>query len=146
MPVRLTTKKKISNPLFKLEIGTTNKDKPEVIYIEGKAYVSPKTYKDDYTNDIRSIKYDLKRLLRNEIAGLDIFDSRFIVDIQIADKGVSFKKKSFLNFQFLVRQKIEPLLNLKDIKVLVEPKINNLVSNFIALIYKRSFAVSKTKS
>ncbi len=146
MPVRLTTKKKISNPNFKLEIGTTNKDKPEVIYIEGKTYVSPKMYKDDYSNDIRSIKYNLKRLLRSEIAGLDIFDSRFIVDIQIADKGVSFKKKSFLNFQFLVRQKIEPLLNLKDIKVLVEPKINNLVSNFIALICKHSFAVSKTKS
>ena len=144
--VRLNAKKKIPNPNFKLEIGTTNRNNPRVIYIEGKGYISPESYKEDYTNDIKTIKYDLKRILRDRISTLDNFEKRIIVDIQIADKGVSYKKKSFLNFQFLVQQTFEPLLTLKDIKAILEPPILNIVNEFTTLIKEKRFHIYKTKT
>ena len=109
MAVRLNNEKKIDNEYFKLKIGTTNKINPIVIYVEGKAFICPTEEKDDYSKHISEIKHRFKRGISEGLYGTDVFDGKYIMDFQVASNGISVNKKSFLSFQFLLRQKRKKL-------------------------------------
>ena len=47
--VRLNTEKKIEHDSFEIKIGTTNKLNPVVIYVEGKAFITPSEENTDYS-------------------------------------------------------------------------------------------------
>lgn len=145
--VRLNTEKKIESENFKLKIGTTNKINPIVVYIEGRAFISPQEDKDDYSRDISEIKHNFKRAISNTLLQYtDLFDKNFIVDFQVASKGVSLHKKSFLSFQFLLRQNKNNILKLKDLKPSAEPFIRNIVNTLEESINSHNFIVTKTKT
>lgn len=143
--VRLNSEKKIENEKFKLKIGTTNKTNPIVVYVEGRAFISPQEDKEDYTRDISELKHEFSRAIRQHIADSSIFDNTYILDFQIASKGISLNKKSFLSFQFLLRQNKEKVYKLKDVKALSEDMITSIVSNLAEDIVEHNFVISKTK-
>jgi len=144
--IRLNTEKKIDSENFKLKIGTTNKINPLVVYIEGRAFISPQESKEDYSQDISEIKYNFKRAISNGLQESTLFDKNFIVDFQVASKGVSLNKKSFLSFQFLLRQNKNNVLKLKDLKPTAEPFIKGVVNVLEESINKHNFIVTKTKT
>ena len=143
--VRLNSEKKIESENFKLKIGTTNKTNPIVVYIEGKAFISPRAEKDDYTRDISEIKHGFSRAISSNISQSKYFDNKFIVDFQVASKGISINKKSFLSFQFLLRQPKDNVLKLKDVKENSEDMIKKIVDDLEENIIQHDFIVSKTK-
>lgn len=147
MGVRLNSEKKIENEDFKLKIGTTNKVNPLVIYIEGKAFISPvddKT-KEEYAKDIAEIKHALKRSISTNLYYSDNFDNKYIVDFQVASSGIAVNKKSFLSFQFLLRQKRDNVMKLSDVKNASEEMINNIAMALHDSIISHRFLLSKTK-
>lgn len=145
MGVRLNSEKKIDNENFKLKIGTTNKINPMVIYVEGKAFISPLEDKDDYSRDISEMKHALKRSISANLYGSENFDNKYIVDFQVAASGVAVNKKSFLSFQFLLRQKRDNIMKLSDVKNLSEGMINNIADALRDSIIEHNFVLSKTK-
>ena len=63
----------------------------------------------------------------------------------MASKGISLNKKSFLSFQFLLRQNKENVHKLKEIKDLSENMITSIVSSLAENITEHNFVISKTK-
>lgn len=145
MGVRLNSEKRIENEDFKLKIGTTNKVNPLVIYVEGKAFISPTEEKDGYNKDISEIKHHFKRSISTSLAGSNIFDTKYILDFQVASSGISVNKKSFLSFQFLLRQKGEKIMKLIDVKTASEGMISSIVGSLKETIAEHNFELSKTK-
>ena len=145
MGVRLNSEKKIDNDSFKLKIGTTNKINPIVIYVEGKAFISPLEDKDDYSRDIYEMKHALKQSITSNLCEAKYFDNKYIVDFQVAASGISVNKKSFLSFQFLLRQKRDNVLKLTEIKNGSEKMINNIADALRDSIIEHNFSLSKSK-
>ena len=143
--MRLNSEKKIDDNNFKLKIGTTNKIKPLIVYIEGRTFICPIESKEDYSRDISEIKRGLSRAISRNLQECTLFDKRFIVDFQVASKGISLNKKSFLSFQFLLRQNKDNILKLKDLKVSAEDIIKNIIEELSDNITEHNFTISKTK-
>ena len=142
---RLNSEKKIEDENFKLKIGTTNKIDPVVVYVEGRTFISPQEDKDDYSKDISEIKHNFSRAISKNISNSPLFDRKFILDFQVASKGISLTKKSFLSFQFLLRQNKDNVMKLKDLKERCEELIKNIVSSLEENIVEHNFVISKTK-
>ena len=145
MGVRLNSEKKIENDSFKLKIGTTNKINPMVIYVEGKAFISPEDDKEDYAKDIAEIKHVFKQSISDGLCTTDVFDNKYIIDFQVASSGLAINKKSFLSFQFLVRQKRDNVMKLTDVKAKTERMILNIVDSLKNAILEHNFSLTKTK-
>ena len=143
--VRLNTEKKIENDSFEIKIGTTNKLNPVVIYVEGKAFITPSEENTDYSQDISEIKHALRRAISDSLSGNDIFDKKFILDFQVATNGINVGKKSFMSFQFLLRQKNETPLKLTEIKEISENEVINIANILRDSINCHGFSISKTK-
>lgn len=144
MAIHSNSEKKIPHDTFKISLGTTNKVNPLVVYVEGKTFISPLNEKDDYSRDISSIKYGLGQTIKNTINNSDLFDNKYILDFQIATKGITMNKKSFLTFQLLLKQKNQ-IRQLKDLKKLAAKPITDIMSSLKETIEKHSFSISKSK-
>ena len=142
---RLNSEKKIDAENFKLKIGTINKTNPVVVYIEGRTFICPQEEKEDYSRDISEIKHNFSRAISKYVGESEQFDKKFIVDFQVATKGISLNKKSFLSFQFLLRQNKDNVLKLKELKPTAEKMILDIVDTLEENIVKHNFAISKTK-
>lgn len=144
--IRLNSEKTIDHDFFKLKIGTTNKIKPNVIYVEGRTFIRPLHDKDNYNGDVVNIKRRFNDFLKTYTSNNEFFSSKFILDFQVAQSGICVNKRSFLSFQFLLKQKDENhILKLKDVKNSTENAIKNILNNLIKEIEKCDFEVSKTK-
>lgn len=144
--IRLNSEKKIDCEDFKIKIGTTNKINPLVVYVEGRAFISPSEAKDDYARDISEIKYVFKQSIREHLhENKQMFDSKFIVDFQVATNGIAVGKKSFLSFQFLMRQNAGNVKRLIDVKQDSSQMILDIVEDLKNVIIRRDFVISKTK-
>lgn len=146
MAVRLNSESKIDNNLFTLKIGTTNKLNPQVIYVEGRTFISPKEDKESYDKDVREIKVLLQRKLSSMLNENDLFERKYILDFQLANSGIRMGKKSFLSFEFLLKQKNKPLLKFKEIKNNSIDFISEVVSTLKLEIEKIGFNITKTKN
>lgn len=142
---RLNSEKRIDAENFKLKIGTTNKIDPVVVYVEGRAFISPQEEKEDYSKDISEIKHNFSRAISRNISDSPLFDRKFILDFQVASKGISLSKKSFLSFQFLLRQNKDKILKLKELKENCEGLIKNIVDSLEENIIEHNFVITKTK-
>lgn len=142
---RLHNEKKIENENFRLKIGTTNKINPLVVYIEGRTFICPSFEKDDYSKEISEIKRSLSQSISRNIKSSSRFDDKYIMDFQVASSGVAKGKKSFLSFQFLLRQNKDEVLNLKELKEQEIDTINNIVGALQESILTHNFSLSKTK-
>ncbi len=144
--VRLNSEKTIEHNLFKIKIGTTNKISPKVIYVEGRTFIQPLNDKESYTTELTSIKRNFNRIIQNFIDADNLFSKKYILDFQVAQSGISPLKRSFLSFQFLLKQKNEDkVLKLKDIKQKSENNIQEVLNSLTKCIRECDFEVTKTK-
>lgn len=142
---RSNSEKKIDHEKFKLKIGTTNRKNPIVVYIEGRTFISPNVDKETYNKDIYDMKRSLKASISDNIKKTSLFDDSFILDFQVAQNGVAKNKKTFLYFQFLLRQQKEHILKMKDIKNAAQETITDIVKSLEDTIYEHDFSIYKNK-
>lgn len=143
--VRLNTEKRLDHDTFNLKIGTTNKLNPSVVYIEGKAFISPEEDKDDYSHDISEIKHSLRKSISSELEKTNAFDGKFILDFQVATNGIAAKKKSFMSFQFLLKQNHEKVKKLSEVKEESSDMILKIANDLRDEISGHGFKIAKTK-
>ena len=143
--VRLNSEKKIENDDFKIKIGTTNKINPIIIYVEGRAFISPTFDQDDYNKEIAEIKHVLKQSISQHLQTTDKFDNKYIVDFQVASNGIQINKKSFLSFQFLIRQNKDNVLKLIEVKNGSSDMVLEIVNDLKNAIVEHGFVLTKTK-
>ena len=142
---RLTSEKSLQHDTFKLKLGTMDKTNPLVVYIDGKVFITPNEEKDSYTKDMKDIKYDLRKTIREKLSNTDFFQNEYILEFQIADSGIKTNKKSFLTFELLLRQPAGRVLKLGDIKKHMEQNIYDIINSLEQNIVEHNFSLSKTK-
>lgn len=141
----------IKNDVFKLAIGTTDKKNPSVIYVEGGMFIEPNLDIDPKENLLivekryKTAVDKFRDILMSEKTGEHVFDNTAtpIKIFEIAEDRLSPGKKSYLSFQFFLKQKTS--LAFKDF---VEKYAGKMV--FVAEVLKKElqhtgFSVSKTK-
>jgi len=143
--VRLASEKSLQHETFKLKLGTMDKTNPLVVYVAGKVFISPNEEKDNYVQDVRDIKFGLKKSIRDNLTDTKYFQNDYILEFQIADSGIKMNKKSFLTFEFLLKQPAEHVLKLNDVKKQTEPHIYEIINSLEENIVKHNFSLSKTK-
>lgn len=144
--MRLNTEKKIECEKFKLKVGTTNKNKPIVIYFEGRTFICPMVEKDSYVKDFNEIKRKLKLTISDRLSKSERFDDKFILDFQVASNGVMVNKRSFLYFQFLLRQNPKnELLPFTKVKNDATDFIGDIIPSLEKIISDYHFTLNKTK-
>ena len=143
--VRLNSEKKIDNEDFKIKIGTTNKINPIIIYVEGRSFITPTFEQDDYSKEMSEIKHILKQSISSHLRSTDSFDAKYIVDFQVASNGIQLNKKSFLSFQFLMRQNKDNVLKLIEVKNNSSEMVLDIVNDLKNAIVERGFVLTKTK-
>lgn len=142
---RLTSEKSLQHDTFKLKLGTMDKTNPLIIYIEGKVFITPNEEKDNYTKDMKDIKFALKNTIRESLSNSDFFQNEYILEFQIADSGIKTNKKSFLTFELLLRQPANKVLKLNDIKKYTEHDIYEIINSLEQNIVEHNFSLSKNK-
>jgi len=143
--VRLNSEKKIDSEDFKIKIGTTNKLNPLVIYVEGRAFISPEYEKEDYKREVHEMSHALKKSISEHLRSTDKFDNKYIVDFQIASNGIQYGKKSFLSFQFLMRQNKDKVLKLTEVKTGSSEMVLEIVGDLKKSIIDHGYKLTKTK-
>ena len=141
---RLTTEKTINHDFFRLKFGTVNRINPPVVYLDGRTFISPIEDMESYNYIIQKIRKSFSTTIGYEVAGNELFDSRYILDFQVANSGVRVGKKSFLSFQLMLKQKGNNVKTFKEIKKLSEKQLITVVDKMVKDI-SNDFIISKTK-
>lgn len=138
---RLHCEKKIENKKFRLKMGTMNKKEPQVIYVEGRGFIVP--LNEITTNDKISFlfKKEMFSIIKRNLIAQDNFDKRFILDLQIADSSIKINKKTYLWFQFLLKQKELKFFDIDIIKKESMPLINSIINDFLEFMKKNNILI-----
>lgn len=140
------------NKEYKLDIcnhvivkyGSVNKDNPQVIYVSGKCWVSPK-HQMDYEYVISRIEKEMKKSIKLFLIDEINFTNRFILDFDINTDKFNIGDKKFLSFDFYLRQNDSDVKKLKDLKEMLSNKVSTVVNNLVYLFKENGFIVEKRK-
>jgi hypothetical protein len=115
----------------KVVYGTVDSVELKSLYLNIQTWVEPIVDSDNWTRTVlnlsRAIKHTIYQSLDNKI-----FDTKFIVDLDLRSSGLKFQKKSFMNLEinFYI---IQPDLDFKDKDI--KESLINITSN----IFKENF-------
>ena len=127
-----------------VKYGSVNKDNPQVIYISGKCWVSPK-HQMDYEYVISGIEKEMKKSIKLFLIDEINFTNRFILDFDINTDKFNIGDKKFLSFDFYLRQNDSDVKKLKDLKEMLSNKVSTVVNNLVYLFKENGFTVEKRK-
>ena len=127
-----------------VKYGSVNKDNPQVIYISGKCWVSPK-HQMDYEYVISRIEKEMKKSIKLFLIDEINFTNRFILDFDINTDKFNIGGKKFLSFDFYLRQNDSDVKKLKDLKEMLSNKVSTVVNNLVYLFKENGFTVEKKK-
>ena len=111
---------------FKSQFGTIDSTNLKSIFLNIQTWVEPKDEVENWNrvvlNMTRSVKHSVLDNLNKEI-----FDTKFIVDLDLRTSGLQIKKKSFMNLEINLFLN-EPI----DFK---SPKLKKQVKNLVKCVY-----------
>ena len=111
---------------FKSQYGTIDSTNLKSIYLNIQTWVEPKkeveTWNRVVLNMSRSVKHSIYENLNREL-----FDDKFIVDLDLRTSGIQLKKKSFMN--------LEVNLYVKEHMDFKSPKLKKIINTLIQNVY-----------
>ena len=116
----------------KVVYGTVDSVELKSLYLNIQTWVEPIVDSDNWTRTVlnlsRAIKHTIYQSLDNKI-----FDTKFIVDLDLRSSGLKYQKKSFMNLEinFYI---IQPDLDFKDKSI--KDSLTNITSNIFIENFK----------
>ena len=111
---------------FKSQYGTIDSTNLKSIYLNIQTWVEPKKEVENWSrvvlNMSRSVKHSVYENLNREL-----FDDKFIVDLDLRTSGIQLKKKSFMN--------LEVNLYVKEHMDFKSPKLKKIIKTLIQNVY-----------
>ena len=101
------------NDKINLKYGSVNKNLPQVIYVCGSSWITPK-FNGEYYSIINSIFSKFKSQLKCAIVASPYFENKFVCDFDLKTASLRENKKNYFTFEFYVKQK-NNIIQLKDI-------------------------------
>ena len=127
-----------------VKYGSVNKDNPQVIYVSGRCWISPKI-EMDYQSVIHDIEKEMRKNIKLFLMDGINFDKKFILDFDINTDNFSVGDKKFLSFDFYLRQNESNKKKLKDLRDIICGKISTVVNNLVYLFKENDFEIEKRK-
>lgn len=127
-----------------LKYGTVNRMNPQVIYVSGKCWVTPKSIMN-YNDVICNIEKGMKRNIKSFLIDGVNFDNRFILDFDINVDDITPNKKKFLSFDFYLRQNEKNKKELSQLKDLLNRKVSTIANNLVYMFKENEFTIDKNK-
>lgn len=127
-----------------LKYGTVNRLNPQVIYVSGKCWVTPKSnlnYEEVINKIEKRMRNNIKTFLIDEIN----FEKRFILDFDINIEGLLPNEKKFLSFDFYLRQNEKNKKLLPSLKEMLSRKVSTIANNLVYAFGENDFLVEKKK-
>jgi hypothetical protein len=111
---------------FKSHYGTIDAQNLKSIYINIQTWVEPKDEVENWNRVVLNMSRSVKHCVLEHI-NKEVFDTKFIVDLDLRTSGLQLKKKSFMNLEINLFL-LEPM----DFKSL---RLKKYVKNLIKEIY-----------
>lgn len=111
---------------FKSHYGTIDSTNLKSIFINIQSWVEPKDEIDNWSRVVLNMTRSVKHTVIENI-NKEVFDTKFIVDLDLRTSGLQINKKSFMNLEINLFV-IDPM----DFK---SPKLKKYVKNLIKSVY-----------
>lgn len=131
---------------FTASYGSTNRNNPEVLYITGKTYISPKFTSDSYSESIDTMRDRYVSDVRRILSRYKGFDNRLITNMDVSVKGLRNGKNSFMDFNVYVRQKKDGMLSFNTIGKTMDSITKEICDAIRCNIEDCDFSCQKTKT
>jgi len=115
---------------IKTNFGTVDSKNLKSIFINIQSWAEPTDEFDNWNRIVNNLSRKVKHSVHNR-ANRNVFDDKFIVDLDLRTSGIMYGKKSFMNLEVNLYLKKE--LDFKS------TTLKNEVKNIISSIYKDSF-------
>ena len=119
---------------FKAQYGTIDAQNLKSIYVNLQTWVEPKDEVENWNRVVLNMTRSVKHCVLEHI-NKQVFDTKFIVDLDLRTSGLQLKKKSFMNLEINLFL-LEPI----DFK---SSKLKKLVKNTIKEVYSEVFSKNK---
>jgi hypothetical protein len=130
------------NDNIDISCGTTNKNNPKVIFLSCKTRINP-NYEIEYHKVLDDIFNKLRYEMKHSLLSSNLFESKFILDYDIA-ANLFVNQQKILTFDIFLRQKSNCKL-LKDIIQDIENQFKPIFYNFTKNFNENNFSITKTK-
>ena len=128
--------------------GTVDNKDPKSIYISISAWGNPKLSSEvDYNKVITNLSKDIKTGLNKGVNENNFIKDRSIIDLDMRESGIKFNKRSYMNCEMTLFQKINtgvlPLISEE-----LNEDIKNIINSVLIEAFESSdyFTFTKTKS
>ena len=111
---------------FKSHYGTIDSTNLKSIFINIQSWVEPKDDIENWNRVVLNMTLSVKHTVLENI-NKEVFDTKFIVDLDLRTSGLQLNKKSFMNLEINLFV-LEPM----DFK---SPKLKKYVKNLIKSVY-----------
>ena len=128
--------KLLSHRDFKINYGTVDSKTLKSIYINIQTWAEPKVDIDYPTRVVNSLSRSIKHTVLNSI-DKDIFNDKFIVDLDLRSSGIQSNKKSFLNLECYLYPK-DIVIEFKDYE------LKNSIKKIIDSVINENFTKNNT--
>jgi hypothetical protein len=118
----------------KVSYGTVDSKEFKSLYLNIQTWVEPKKEAENWTRVVLNMNRSVKHSVFNNI-NKELFDDKFIVDLDLRTSGLQMKKKSFMNLEINLF-----LLEPTDFK---SPKLKKYVKSLIKEVYGDVFSKNK---
>lgn len=130
---------------LKVAIGTVDNKNPKSVYFTISGWALPKINKDiKYQSIINIVEKELKQILHNNLNSGLFSTNKFIIDFDMRESGIRYGRKSYMNCDVTIYQK----LNLKIQDKSIQESLNNLINIIITDVFMKSkdFEFTKNKN
>lgn len=127
-----------------VKYGSVNREDPQVVYVNGKCWVSP-LCKMDYQTVLSSVKDNMKKDIKRHLIDDINFKGKFIFDFDVNTDKIEPNSKKFLTFDLYARQNKENKKNLKELRAVMEDKFTIISNNLTKALAENDFSVSRRK-
>lgn len=117
-----------------VKYGTLDKNSPDVLFIRFKGKIIPTIIKNDFSKEIVELKTEFDKIIKGIIINYcDIFDcKRYLCNIEVSEKGVTYKKGSYIKFDVFVRpNETKDITYYEDVITRMSIEINNEIINIL---------------
>lgn len=156
---KINSEIKISdNPLFNIKIGTTDKKKYDVIYIEGKCYITPvlATIPKDFSENIKKIEEELKKFIRGVFFARSSYTEKIfdefspLIIFDVAEDRATIGKETCFTIQIYYKRKFDAFNEFSDgfkryAEFIPSKELNSLstMANVKDIFDKNGFIITK---
>lgn len=127
-----------------LKYGSTNKDNPQIVYILGKAWISP-NFNGEYESILNGIQSNFRKKIKKDVMESNIFENKFVLDFDLNSTNMKKGKKKFLSFDLFLKQNANNVMALKELNPIISNNIKSIANDLVYNFHTNDFDVTKKK-